>query len=48
VESSELPLRQEVGVTGLGAAPRAGTHVSCATRQESTIVSVYESGITPV
>jgi hypothetical protein len=26
----------------------AGTHISCATGQESVIVSVYESGITPV
>jgi hypothetical protein len=27
---------------------RAGTHVSCATRQESIFSSVYESGIPPV
>jgi hypothetical protein len=26
----------------------AGTHVSCATGQESVIMSAYESGITPV
>jgi hypothetical protein len=26
----------------------AGAHVSCATGQESVIVSVYESGMTPV
>jgi hypothetical protein len=35
-------------VTGLGAASRTSAHVSCATRQESIIVSVYKSGITPV
>jgi hypothetical protein len=28
-----------VGVTGLGAASRAGVHVSCATGQESVILS---------
>jgi hypothetical protein len=39
---------QAKSVTGLGAASRAGTHVSCATRQESVCVSVYKSGITPV
>jgi hypothetical protein len=44
-----IAILNEMGsVTGLRAAPRAGAHVSCATRQESIIVSVYESGITPV
>jgi Reverse transcriptase (RNA-dependent DNA polymerase) len=35
-------------VTSLGAASRAGIHVSCATRQESAIGSEYESGQPPV
>jgi hypothetical protein len=39
---------KQLTVTSLGAASRAGTHVSCATGQESAIVSVYKSGITPV
>jgi hypothetical protein len=46
--SRDVHLRAEGDVTGLGAAPRAGAHVSCATGQESIIVSVYKSGITPV
>jgi hypothetical protein len=35
-------------VTGLGAAYRAGAHVSCATGQESVSVSVCGSGLPPV
>jgi hypothetical protein len=35
-------------VTGLRVVSRAGAHVSCATGQESIILSVYTSGITPV
>jgi hypothetical protein len=46
--SGDVHHRAEGDVTGLGAASRAGTHVSCATGQESVIVSVYESGITSV
>ena len=44
----DIHLRAEGDVTGLGAVSRAGAHVSCATRQESVAVSVYESGDTPV
>jgi hypothetical protein len=40
--------RLSLPVTGLGAASRAGAHVSCATGQESANVSVYESGIPPL
>jgi hypothetical protein len=40
--------RVEGDVTGLGAASRAGIHVSCATGQESAAGSVYESGLPPV
>jgi hypothetical protein len=46
--SEDVHHRAEGDVTGLGAASRAGAHVSCATRQESVIVFAYESGITPV
>jgi hypothetical protein len=46
--SVDVHHRVEGDVTGLGAVCRAGTHVSCATRQESVIVPAYESGITPV
>jgi hypothetical protein len=42
--SGDVHRRAEGDVTGLGAATRAGTHVSCATRQESIIASMYESG----
>jgi hypothetical protein len=46
--SEDVHHRAEGDVTGLEAASRAGAHVSCATRQESVSMSVYESGITPV
>jgi hypothetical protein len=40
----DVHLRAEGDVTGLGAASRAGVHVSCATGKESAIGSEYESG----
>jgi hypothetical protein len=46
--SGDVHHRAEGDVTGLGAASRAGAHVSCATGQESVIVSAYESEIPPI
>jgi hypothetical protein len=47
--SADIPIHPPmVRCQGLGAASGAGTHVSCATGQESVCMSVYESGIIPV
>jgi hypothetical protein len=46
--SGDVHCRVEGDVTGLGAASRAGAHVSSATGQESVLSTEYGSAITPV